>query len=421
MHVRSICDKTPGIVSSLSLGRLNQRYPVSSGTSSVPNLVFSGKAPIPVHKLYVARMAIQEALESGQDFELQENCTGGTYFCLNLYGGVEAVFKPFDEEPYCDHNPKGLDSSKLTVEVERGICPGTSGLREVAAFYLDYNHFAGVPETVLASYTVSNPIHSYFSPSSYYSFVDNTSNEVAPVYTNAYKQGSLQLYVQHECSSEDYGPTMFSVFNVQSIALLDMRLFNLDRHANNLLVTRERRRSPSTDVQPLDQSRSARSGRRAMSICMEPAHRDLHLVPIDHGYSLPACTTMALPEWCWRGWYQSRIELDEDVRAYIRSLCIEQDIALLQNNLPGIEEAALDTLRVTTMWLQLAEQRGLSLYQMSSFFFPEEGAIRSGFQQLVGMYHRVVEQGGISEVMNFDVYLSEEGKTFMEEWIERLR
>lgn len=79
----------------------------------------------------------------------------------------------------------------------------------------------------------------------------------------------------------------------------------------------------------------------------------LHLVPIDHGYSLPCVTTRSIPQWCWINWCQSKAPLCEEVKQYIQMLDVESDIALLRAYLPTIEESALDTLRVTTMWLKL--------------------------------------------------------------------
>ena len=427
MHTRPAYDNTPDSLSSLSIDTSSPREPALLSSNMTPNFFVTSPSPIPVRKLYNSILAIQEALDNGLQFELQEDCTGGTYFCLNLYGGVEGVFKPFDEEPYCDLNPKGLDSSKFTSAVNRGIRPGTSGLREVAAFYLDHNHDAGVPETILTSLTTISPFTSYCSSSSLLpsslSIADSILTKNQSV-VNLRKDGSLQLYIEHTCSSEDYGPTMFSVANVQHIALFDMRLLNLDRHANNLLVTRERLRSPSTDTRLLGESRSSLPSRRAMSTYTEPSRRDLVLIPIDHGYSLPVCSTTALPEWCWRSWYQCCVDLEDTVRESIRSFCVEEDISLLRNNLPWLEEDVFNTLRVTTLWLQLAEKAGFSLYQMSCFFFPEEDGMLSGFQQAVGICqrHRYSCKEGCekNDQLSFDEILQSAGKEYMNELISSM-
>lgn len=144
--------------------------------------------PCPLVQLISSIDSIQSAIDDGLYPVLTTDSTGGVYFCYNRYKGVEAIFKPLEEEPYCEENPKKLTLAQFTSAIDRGIPPGCGGLREVAAYYLDKDHFAGVPETVLASF----PNVSFFC----------SSSRVI---------GSLQMFVPHECSSEDYGPVMFSV------------------------------------------------------------------------------------------------------------------------------------------------------------------------------------------------------------------
>ena len=50
------------------------------------------------------------------------------------------------------------------------------------------------------------------------------------------KPGSLQLYVTSEGPIENFSPDLFSVDEVHKIAVLDVRLLNLDRNACNILV-----------------------------------------------------------------------------------------------------------------------------------------------------------------------------------------
>jgi hypothetical protein len=40
------------------------------------------------------------------------------------------------------------------------------------------------------------------------------------------KTGSLQVYVHHDCSAEDLGPSLFALDDVHCIAMLDIRLCN---------------------------------------------------------------------------------------------------------------------------------------------------------------------------------------------------
>lgn len=385
-------ESTPDSISSLSFDG-SCLEPILSQQAE---LCILRESPLPAPKLVEVMSLIQKALDADITPTLSRDCTGGTYFCYSPFASIEAVFKPFDEEPYCFNNPKGLTPSKFSTEVDRGIVPGTAGLREVAAFYLDHNHFAGVPETLLVSLS-SDCLESH-------------NNLLC---SEKCKEGSLQLFVPNECSSEDYGPVMFSVVNIQSIAVLDMRLLNLDRHENNLLVTHQRLRATSRcdDILESTDCRASSSCRRSMSTCSAPKHNDIVLVPIDHGYSLPLCSTKVLPEWCWRHWYQSKVEMDESVKEYIRNLDIEKDVALLKNNLPEIEEDAVITLRISTMWLKLGVEAGLTIYSLSSFFFPLEGEM-SNFQQVVTLYHD-------STYTCFDSFLNEVGVEYMKQLISK--
>lgn len=146
------------------------------------------KAPQSISKLEVAIPFIQQALNKEKPPVLIDDCTGGTYMLFNIYDSVEAIFKPFDEEPFCLHNPKGITPDQFQ-QIDRDITPGTSCYREVAAYFLDHHHLAGVPETSLASLITHQD----------YSFDIH------------YKEGSIQLYIPHDCSSEDYGPSVFSL------------------------------------------------------------------------------------------------------------------------------------------------------------------------------------------------------------------
>ena len=48
----------------------------------------------------------------------------------------------------------------------------------------------------------------------------------------------MQVYVHHECSAEDLGPSLFSQRDVIAIAMHDIRTVNQDRHVGNILVQR---------------------------------------------------------------------------------------------------------------------------------------------------------------------------------------
>jgi hypothetical protein len=74
-----------------------------------------------------------------------------------------------------------------------------------------------------------------------------------------------------------------SVRDVQRIGILDLRLFNTDRHAGNMLVRRPR---PLPSQQRLD------GGAALMDL-----NQQYELVPIDHGFALPEALEPPYLEW----------------------------------------------------------------------------------------------------------------------------
>lgn len=52
------------------------------------------------------------------------------------------------------------------------------------------------------------------------------------------KVGSFQKFVESDGIIEDFSPDLFSKDEIHKIAILDMRIFNLDRNTENILVHR---------------------------------------------------------------------------------------------------------------------------------------------------------------------------------------
>ena len=56
------------------------------------------------------------------------------------------IVKPTDEEPFAPNNPKGfVGKAPGQPGFKRSVRAGETGFREVAAYLLDYDHFANVP------------------------------------------------------------------------------------------------------------------------------------------------------------------------------------------------------------------------------------------------------------------------------------
>ncbi|XP_015954973.1 phosphatidylinositol 4-kinase gamma 4-like [Arachis duranensis] len=261
--------------------------------------------------------------------------TGGTYLMQDSTGHqYVSVFKPMDEEPMAVNNPRGLPCSSNNEGLKRGTKVGEGALREVAAYILDHPRngsrlmtgeaigFAGVPPTVIVQC-----LHKEFHhPNGFACSLKHV------------KIGSLQKFMTNDGNCEDIGPRAFPVEEVHKITVLDIRLANTDRHAGNILIRKE-------------------------------ADGQIKLIPIDHGYCLPAKFEDCTFDWLY--WPQARQPYSPDAIEYINSLDAEKDIELLKYygwDMP-IEYAR--TLRISTMLLKKGVQRGLTPFDIGSIMCRE--------------------------------------------------
>lgn len=176
---------------------------------------------------------------------------------------------------------------------------------------------------------------------------------------------SLQQYVRHLGSSDDFGPSRFNHDDAQRIMLLDLRTLNQDRHGGNVLVTSNDQRMgvfgelsplspsersdtdpgysasssingsdlfgaktyrlPSAPPGPLRRchsvgpaletvtvrSSSTRKPRSSLSVTVGGntdcvggggGSDGLRLIPIDHGFALPHPLVVDETEFCWLHW-----------------------------------------------------------------------------------------------------------------------
>jgi|GEM_PF-6695694 len=179
-------------------------------------------------------------------------------------------------------------------------------LREVAAYRLDYEHFAGVPPTVIA--TLDHPIWGGKATGSCQYFIPDAVACVAVEHTER---------------------AHFSAACVRRIAALDIRLMNEDRHTSNILV----------------------------SACKR------ELIPIDHGFIL--AHDLSDVHFDWLPWEQSTTPFSEKELSYIALLDPERDKNLLLEEW-GIEELRANRLYVATVLLQLGALRNLSPFAIGN-------------------------------------------------------
>ncbi len=310
--------------------------------------------------------SVIRGLRACQEPDKASDGMGGTYFFSNEGGAKVAILKPCDEECLAPNNPKGYVGRQLgdpgwkpTVRV------GEAAIREVAAYLLDHDRWARVPTSVLVR--ARHPVFCYQASGSGDSEQAAAAGSALPM-----KLGSLQEFVAHDCDTSEMGPGRFSVRDVHRIGILDVRLFNTDRHAGNMLVRPARTvdRSSTADMK----SRMAADGQ-------------YELIPIDHGFCLPE--TLEAPYFEWQHWPQTVLPFSDEELAYIRDLDVEVGAAgsaihtlmhiamLLHNSVTasriGWSRLASCTVAATELLWQMAFQVRLGVSRQAHTYWCDLG------------------------------------------------
>ncbi|TDH65774.1 hypothetical protein CCR75_003898 [Bremia lactucae] len=257
--------------------------------------------------------------DASSSFQMTSEGCGGAYFltadwsCSCHKKKPLGIFKPRDEEYMAPKNPRGFvkETSVVGVSehpVNKGFRVGNGALRERAAYLLDqaYGSFSGVPETTLMVLCLNGEE----------------------------KEGSMQRFVASQCSAEDMGTLKFAIPEVHKIGILDVRLFNTDRHAGNILL-------------------SARLNEQTYA-----------MTPIDHGFCLPAYKHLDSATFDWLHWPQAEFPFTGAELDHIASLDEARDAAVLRTI--GIEEECVTTMRLCTAVLKQGAEAGFSLYEIGS-------------------------------------------------------
>jgi len=239
--------------------------------------------------------------------KLCDSGVGGTYFVFedetnyDKEPKIVSVFKPIDEEPGAPNNPK-KNSTFVPL-----MTWGAGAHREVAAFKLDKG-FIGVPETLL----------------------------VEVVTKEGTKKGSLQKFVSNDGDCSDVGASKFSVDDVHKIGIFDVRILNMDRNDENLLIIKS------------DQD-------------------NWKLIPIDHTYAFPNKINSYFN---WQFWHQTKKPFTNETLAYIQQINVIDDALMLLEC--GIDEESVKNGIGATLLLQKAANKGLNLFQIASMVSGQE-------------------------------------------------
>jgi hypothetical protein len=300
-----------------------------------------------------ASQAACAGLDAGHAPRLEADGLGGTYLLRGGGGERLAMFKPCDEEPFAPNNPKGFAGRAAGPGASpRAVRVGEAAYREVAAYLLDHGHFCRVPRTALVR--LSHPCAAFHVAA---------AGGAAAVP----KLGSLQEFVRHDYDASEHGTSRFPVAEVHRLGILDLRLFNTDRHTGNILIRAAppaRARAPQHCRSALELGGAAGGAPAASSLVGALSGDAVELVPIDHGYCLPENLEAVYFEWLH--WPQASMPFSRETLQYIASLDGDADAAMLARELPELRPAARRLLQLTTLTLQRAAAAGLCLAEIGA-------------------------------------------------------
>ena len=524
-------------------------HSASTASSASPLIAVYGDIPCPP-PMRDTIAAVRAGLVAGLAPRLAMEGTGGTYFLRSPNKQNIAVFKAEDEEPFAPANPRGYQGVMGGAGFRAGLLSGEGAVREVAAYMMDHGGVSGVPATTRVELSktafkdkragnvsvkrLSNGLSYLANPTAF--SASFSSENIASLARGASaagegglrpspsmefadgntKIGSLQAYIEYDELAGDVAPQLFPAREVQKIAILDMRLFNIDRNEANILVQRKYEVLPPsqegsrlpfsppsvgpshlhhhrsnfssgfspenpfsfsplaspasssasffdspiysqtpkhhsasatplspdlnpssielpppatslsasfnlnypsrahsfeaatngsptgksimkpTPAMPIPMAMSVASitaaslntsfGNESLlssSVPSNPPSRlqarlqalkamrqqqstikpTIHLIPIDHSYTLPDTLELASVDWCWMDWPQAKEPLVDDLKQYVLSLDVKADIDELRRRL-AIREECLKVMRISGMLLQKGVAANLTLYEI---------------------------------------------------------
>ncbi|CRG99816.1 phosphatidylinositol 3-and 4-kinase, putative [Plasmodium relictum] len=283
--------------------------------------------------------------------------TGGTYLLFNGKKKVCSVFKPLDEEAFAPFNPRGYEGKMYQEGFRSGVLSGEGASREIAAYILDnnYNNFSNVPCTIMVE-----ACHPHFNNKSKLKYIDNETNL-------KWKCGSLQEFIDSKESVGNYDYKQFSIRDIHKIAILDIRVMNLDRNDGNILVSplKSLKDSYNQFLYRNNQFFSTNNEdilKRIVTIDKKPSRYSL--IPIDHGLILPHIMDVAEIDLVWFEWPQTKVPFDDEELHVIFTFDPDKDAEKIRKKLL-IREDCIRTMRVCTRLLQIGARMHLNLYEIA--------------------------------------------------------
>jgi len=276
---------------------------------------------------------IESGFLAGHALQLQKEGLGGAYLLRDASGNPLAVWKPREEEAFAPENPKNFIGRNIGDEGYGGsIRVGEACQREVAAYVIDSAsglRLANVPMTLMATMRSAGwPGHSEQQNGG-----------------TRFKTGSLQAFVTNDGDCSELGTSIFPATSIKRIGLLDLVIYNTDRHTMNMLVA-----MPKTGDSDFKE-----------------AARSMNIIPIDHGNALPE--KMEAPFLEWLHWPQARIPFEEDEIEWVKQLDYVMLQQKLRSEVPGLRTGSLRLLWVTvTVVREAVLKYKLTLSQIGQLF-----------------------------------------------------
>ena len=170
------------------------------------------------------------------------------------------------------------------------------------------------------------------------------------------------------------------------VAILDIRVVNLDRNDGNLLVV-------STD-QPDGSPRSSLS-----------ALQKATLIPIDHGSCLPDAIGATADSIVWMEWPQARLPFGDLELEYINGLDLDRDAALLRDVL-NISESCRRVAWAAGRLLQIFANNGRTAYDIGKVLYRDDFDSPSPFEQLLETCTKEASPDQMIEVPDFELLIT---------------
>lgn len=245
----------------------------------------------------------------------------GSYIVKTLSSANDAVvsiaiMKPSDEETGAPNCPN-LDWREPKKRAFEGIMPGEGPMREHIAYLLGKE--LGVPHTMSCEGVVCSEFigDDKRKTVSLQRFVPNSMNFARELTENVQQERLSRVDPE----------------NIKRLALLDLRLFNADRGAWNVMITDENQ-----------------------------------LVPIDHGAVLSADMILDSINFCWLIWPQTHTALSDENRAYIERMDWSRDKQTILTLYPNFPLNSLKTAQFCYELLKAGKNYDLTLYEMGLFY-----------------------------------------------------